>query len=196
MNGVAALLLALAFCFGGGVGVGHYWATQSADAARTRATDEALADYRKQVADGLADAEQLREQLRLQARHATQLRERIVHARLLTARADPPATPCHDPAPAGAAPAARDEPAAAVAGDDGDAELTRGAVGLWNSALASPGLPAGACASADAADTSCAAGAGITVRSAWVNHAINAASCADDRIRYQRLIDYLKAHRP
>ncbi len=74
-------------------------------------------------------------------------------------------------------------------------ELSLGAVWLWNSALAGADIPAGACRAATAAsqpEAACAPSSGLTADDAWANHAANAQSCAEDRQRHQRLIDYLQ----
>lgn len=71
-------------------------------------------------------------------------------------------------------------------------ELSLGAVRLWNSALAGADVPAGACGADAAAGEACAAGSGLTLENAWVNHAVNARSCDRDRLRLDRLIDYLE----
>jgi hypothetical protein len=66
---------------------------------------------------------------------------------------------------------------------------------MWNGALTGTDAPAGACGPAGAtegADAACSESSGLTLDDAWANHAINAKSCADDRRRYQYLIDYLK----
>lgn len=72
--------------------------------------------------------------------------------------------------------------------------LTLAAVWVWNSTLAGENVPAGACG-ADAAtsqpDAACAEAAGLDIEDAWRNHAVNAQSCAADRARHQRLIDFL-----
>lgn len=78
-------------------------------------------------------------------------------------------------------------------GGDGSAglDLSFGAVWVWNSALAGVDTPAGSCGTADTAAEACAAGSGISIEAAWVNHAANAKSCASDRLRHQQLIDYI-----
>lgn len=73
--------------------------------------------------------------------------------------------------------------------------LTLAAVRMWNGALTGTDVPAGACGPAGAtegADAACSESSGLTLDDAWANHATNAKSCADDRRRYQYLIDYLK----
>lgn len=81
---------------------------------------------------------------------------------------------------------------------DGGPVLTLAAVRMWNGALTGTDAPAGACGpagAAEGADAACAESAGLTLDDAWANHAINAKSCAEDRLRYQHLIDYLKQPR-
>lgn len=74
-----------------------------------------------------------------------------------------------------------------VAGD----RLSRGAVWMWNSALAGADVPADTCGIADTSSEACAADSGLTVDDAWDNHHINAKSCAADRIRHAALIEFL-----
>lgn len=69
--------------------------------------------------------------------------------------------------------------------------LSLGAVWMWNSALAGRDVPAGACGLADTSEGACAADSGISLEEAWDNQALNARICAEDRIRHQRLIDYI-----
>jgi len=71
--------------------------------------------------------------------------------------------------------------------------LSAGAVWLWNSALAGADSPAGACGAADPTNPACALDAGVSIAAAWANHAANAQACASDRLRHQRLIDYISA---
>jgi len=73
----------------------------------------------------------------------------------------------------------------------GPHRLSLAAVWMWNSALAGTDVPAGACGLADTSSEACAADAGITVEDAWINHDINARSCAADRLRYRALIEFL-----
>ncbi len=70
--------------------------------------------------------------------------------------------------------------------------ITVGAVWMWNSALAGRDAPEGACRLADTSEAACAADSGVTLEDAWDNQALNARLCADDRLRHQRLIDFLK----
>ena len=83
------------------------------------------------------------------------------------------------------------DPAHVGAAGGADPALTLGAVWMWNSALTGTDVPAGACGAADTADAACAADAGIDLATAWRNQEVNAKSCALDRLRYQRLIDFL-----
>lgn len=70
--------------------------------------------------------------------------------------------------------------------------LSLAAVSLWNSALAGQVVPAGSCRADDPASAACAAASSASIEDAWVNHAANAAGCAEDRARYARLIDFLQ----
>lgn len=80
-----------------------------------------------------------------------------------------------------------------VAGHDGPV-LTLAAVRMWNGALTGVDAPAGACGAAGAAegaDAACAESAGLSLDDAWDNQATNARTCAEDRQRFQHLIDFL-----
>ena len=92
--------------------------------------------------------------------------------------------------PGGAPPAPALAPADVAASGVG---LTLGAVWMWNSALSGTDAPAGACGAADTAAPACAADSGLGLEAAWANHATNAKTCAQDRLRHQRLIDFLIA---
>jgi hypothetical protein len=70
-------------------------------------------------------------------------------------------------------------------------QLSLAAVWMWNSALEGRDAPAGTCGAADATPEACSAAAGVTAADAIANHAINAKTCADDRLRFNRLLDYL-----
>lgn len=89
--------------------------------------------------------------------------------------------------------AAADAPAE-PAGLAGSLRLSLGAVWLWNSALTGADTPAGACNAADPTAAACALDAGLALDAAWENHVLNAQSCALDRLRHQRLIDYIEAY--
>lgn len=75
-------------------------------------------------------------------------------------------------------------------------QLSLGAVWMWNSALAGADVPAGACGADATSAEACAIGSGLTTADAWDNHTVNAKSCAADRLRYDRLIDYLEKIKP
>ncbi len=72
--------------------------------------------------------------------------------------------------------------------------LSLGAVWVWNSALTGADVPAGACGADDTTGQACSADSGVGIEDAWQNHIANAKSCAIDRLRYQRLIDYIQSH--
>jgi hypothetical protein len=76
------------------------------------------------------------------------------------------------------------------------AELSLGAVWMWNSALAGANVPAHSCGADAATAEACALGSGLSLADAWDNHATNAQTCAADRLRYERLIDYLEGKKP
>lgn len=81
--------------------------------------------------------------------------------------------------------------APASAREDAAPALSLGAVWMWNSALVGRDAPAGACGLADTSEGTCAADSGIRLDEAWDNQAVNARICAEDRLRHQRLIDYI-----
>lgn len=213
---LAGFAVAAFVLFTGGIGVGHHWATVQADAARTKAADKALAEYRRGVEEGNAVADAVREQLAAKGRYMARLEERLNRAPLIAPvsplRAGHPAAACTVPGsgPAGVSGhggTAGSEPLAGQqpldhAGDAGstDPVLSLAAVSLWNSALAGADVPAGACRSDDPTSAACAAGSGITLFEAWQNHATNAFACAADRARHQGLIDFIQrrqtANRP
>ena len=95
------------------------------------------------------------------------------------------------PASVDAAAAARGEPLP----PGPDPALSYGAVWMWNSALLGRDAPAGSCGLADTATAACDADAGVGLQDAWDNQAINARICAEDRLRHQRLIDFLKGRK-
>lgn len=70
-------------------------------------------------------------------------------------------------------------------------QLSAGAVWMWNSALAGADRPAGTCGLADTTEAACAAGTGITFDIAARNQATNAQLCAEDRVRHDKLIDFI-----
>ncbi|MDP3652451.1 MAG: hypothetical protein Q8R67_12285 [Rhodoferax sp.] len=80
----------------------------------------------------------------------------------------------------------------AVAADAGAfVSLSAGAIWMWNSALAGTDTPAGACGAADPTAPACSVDAGLGLEAAWANHVANAQTCAEDRLRHQRLIDFV-----
>ncbi len=87
----------------------------------------------------------------------------------------------------------KDVPIGGDAGGIVDADLSFGAVWMWNSALAATDIPAGSCGVADTSPEACAAGSGVSIEAAIGNHITNAKSCAEDRLKHQQLIDYLTA---
>jgi len=99
-----------------------------------------------------------------------------------------------DVAPGAVAQAQSDAGPAAGSDDAGAAiSLTAGAIWMWNSALTGADAPVGACGVADPASPACALDAGLGLEAAWANHAANAQAWAADRLRHQRLIDYINA---
>lgn len=85
-------------------------------------------------------------------------------------------------------------------GDQPAVHISLAAVRVWNGYLTGSDQAAGACGAVDAAagaeaadaeTAACAQDAGLTLDDAWDNHRDNAISCAQDRQRYQALIDYL-----
>lgn len=197
--GAAALLV-------GAGALGGWWATSAhyeAEAASARqVADDAREQAREQArAEGERIATDLRVQLLERARYTLHLLERQSHEpRPLVASCasvQPPALPA---AALGAGPmpdpaAAEGEPQLVVVPVP-VAELSLGAVSLWNSALAGRDVPAGACRLDDASGAACAARAGVSLDEAWANHAVNAQLCADDRARYERLIEFVRTTRP
>lgn len=83
-----------------------------------------------------------------------------------------------------------------AAGGAAEPGLSLAAVWMWNSALdGAADRPAGACrvdAQTGQADPACAADSGLDLADAWTNHRINAQSCTEDRLRHERLIDFLE----
>ena len=193
-----ALVAALAL-IGGGYLWGHT-ATDNAWTARQAKADKAAADtLQKETARAdQAVGNYLREHLDQEERYAAldhvyqDLRTRaplVVYrpaaAPLARRGSERPSEPVADSAVAQQPP---DSPAVAPV-------LTFAAVRMWNGALVGADAPAGACGPAGAsteADAACAEASGLSLDDAWANHAINAKSCADDRLRYQHLINFLE----
>lgn len=177
---------------------GYWWgssATNNAWSARQLEKDRQAAielEQAHQHADAAASA-YLTEHLTQESRYAqldqryAELRKRaplVVAAPISSSTCNSSLVQEPDVSDSTAAPAA--EPAGPV--------LTLAAVRMWNGALTGSDEPAGACGAADPAistDHACSQTAGLSLDDAWNNHALNAQSCAADRLRYQRLIDYL-----
>jgi hypothetical protein len=81
-----------------------------------------------------------------------------------------------------------------------DPVLTAGAVWMWDAALrgtTEPGQVLGRACGADATpESACAALSPYTLLDAWRNHASNARACAQDRQRFNQLIDFLEGKQP
>ena len=212
MRVLAALGLAMLLVLGG-MWAGHSLATTQVQAAQTKATAAALLRYRQAVKEGEDAATTLREQLRVQGSYTATLQERARHAAPLTvkpvalaatqacagsdvlASSTGAATPRGDSGQPAHPPAEQtNEPADEITLEiDADVGLTLAAVSLWNSALAQRDVAAGACRADAPASPACAAGSNATLADAWRNHAVNAASCAEDRARYQGLINFIES---
>lgn len=203
---LAALGLAMLLVLGG-MWAGHDLATTQTQAAQAKANAAALQRYQTAVQEGQDAASALREQLGVQGRYTATLQERARHAAPLTVK---PVALAATQACAGSALLASSASAATdpgLAGQpahppvdqadeitleiDADVGLTLAAVSLWNSALAQRDVAAGACRADAPASPACAAGSNATLADAWRNHAVNAASCAEDRARYQSLINLI-----
>ncbi len=207
---LAALgLLALVFGLGFVAGQRTERASAAAQALKVEQANAKHLDRARKEGDW--QVTQLQQQLATARDYRDTTTERLRHAPLIIAScapkrpaaALPPGRAAQWPAVAAVAAAPSTgatpgtgpgETASAAPGvdDSGDMRLTVAAVSLWNSALAGHDVPEGACSPDDAASAACAAAAGLTVRDAWRNQATNAASCAADRARYQRLIDYVQ----
>jgi len=182
------------------VGGGYWWghtatdnAWQAKQAKADKAVSKAIAKETKRA--DLAAASYLQEHLDQEARYAdlnTQYLDLRRRAPLVVP--GPVAVaPCGN-TPVPEAPGPDQRPAPGAAGDSGPV-LTLAAVRMWNGALTSVDAPAGACGAAGAsegADAACAESAGLTLDDAWDNQATNARTCAEDRQRFQHLIDFLK----
>jgi hypothetical protein len=192
---VAARLLAILLAAAALVTGGYFWgdgardnAWKAKDAQRIQAEHEAQESERRrgEKASGELQAQLLQQAIdndKLQgAFNAYKRKYRILAAA---------------PAPQ-SAPGAADAPAAVAAqpGSPGsEPGLSLGAVWMWNSALLGRDAPAGACGLADTSEGACAADAGVSLQDAWDNQALNARTCAEDRLRQQRLIDFLQGRK-
>lgn len=182
------------------VGGGYWWGHTATDNAWQAKHAKALEAERDETAKETKRADQaaasyLQEHIDQEDRHAAlniayqDLRRRAP----LVVPGPVVVTACGNaPGPQAPDPNQRPAPGPAV---DGGPVLTLAAVRMWNGALTGTDVPAGACGPAGAtegADAACSESSGLTLDDAWANHATNAKSCADDRRRYQYLIDYLK----
>lgn len=181
------------------IGAGYWWghtATDNAWTARQVKADQAARaqlDAETQRADQAA-ANYLTEHLDQEDRYAAinaRYQDLLRRSPLVVYR---PVADAASGDQAGTAQAVPDIGPAPVPAGPGIPVLTLAAIRVWNGALAGADQTAGACGPADPsgqADAACAAPSGLTLADAWANHAINAQTCAADRLRYQRLIDYL-----
>ena len=185
------------------VGGGYWWGSNATDNAWQAKHAKELEAERDETAKETARADQaaahyISEHLDQEDRYAAldSLYQDLRH-RVPLVVPGPVAVAASGAAPGSQAPGPDQRPATAAAVDSGPV-LTLAAVRMWNGALtgidAATGAcgPAGATEGADAAaNEACAESSGLTLDDAWANHAANAKSCADDRQRYQHLIDFL-----
>lgn len=200
-----AALVAIAAFVAGGYGWGSHAANNACLAAQAKQQKaQATALAKEQTRADQAATAYLQEHLDQEDRYAkldaaySDLRRShpLVVARTVgVPRAAPHAAQApiapSQPGASAAAPLSAAEPQAG-----GDPGLTLAAVRLWNGALRGADAPAGACGLAGAAqgaDAACAQDSGLTLDDAWRNQGDNARTCAADRARYQRLIDFLNA---
>ncbi|MFO6418997.1 hypothetical protein ACLBKS_02200 [Hylemonella sp. W303a] len=74
-----------------------------------------------------------------------------------------------------------------------DPAITAGAAWLWNEILEQHDeLDISACGTSAGTDTTCQTESEFTLSDAWNNHFENARICTENRIRHQKLIDYIK----
>jgi hypothetical protein len=184
--GILALMIALLFG-------GYRWGATTVDAAwqakdAKRIAAAALASTAESIradkASGALQAELLQHAIdndQLQKAFNAYKRRSSILAR----------RPLGPAAPAAAADQAQPASGQAQPAGNGVA-LSLGAVWMWNSALYQHDAPAGACGLSDTSEAACAADAGISLEDAWDNQALNARICAEDRLRHQRLIDYIR----
>lgn len=196
MNPLYAVLLLLAF-FGGGYWSGDHNRNNAWLAKQALVEQQAHADYVAEVKRGQKAATQsITEQQALQSNYS-QLEGKFNEL----SHRGPLIVYKFKTAPAGASGAAAGAVAGALSGAtpegaggtaaDAAVGLSVGAVWLWNSALTGADAPVGACGAVDTASIACAADSGLGLEAAWANHAANAKSCALDRLRHQRLIDFV-----
>lgn len=185
----AVILLAAALLSGGyrwgAFATDNTWKAKEADRLQAEADQREAEIMRGEKASGAYQAEllqqaiahdQLTEAFNAYKRRHPILARRKVGPQAPAAAAGQAAQPVQcEPVPAGDGP-----------------PLSLGAVWMWNSALNQADTPAGACGLADRSEEACAAEAGLTLDDAWDNQALNAKLCAQDRLRHQRLIDFIK----
>ena len=82
-------------------------------------------------------------------------------------------------------------PVEAGASANAPVSLSLGALWMWNSALIGYDTTADSCGASDTSGPACAADSGVGIEAAWSNQEINAKSCAIDRLRHQKLINFL-----
>lgn len=181
--GAVMTLIVVAGLIGGGYWAGHSAATASAQDKALTAERAARKHYDEAVERGQQAVATLVAERAVSAARFNELQGAFndVRKRIpLVVRAACPVVPA----------------ALGVGEPPDDPGLSRGAVWMWNSALAGADQPAGACGSADTSEAACSAAAGITLGAAWDNQAVNARLCAEDRLNHQRLIDFLKGRQP
>lgn len=182
---LAFLLLSIAL-LGGGYQWGSHAANNARDAAELKDARDDKARYVEQVQIGNKVASQLEADKQALMNRNANLERKFNAARANAPLFQPAATAT--PGASGDAPGCEAVVPAVV-----DIELSRRAVWVWNSALAGADIPSGACGADDTSAEACAVGTGIGLEAAWDNHVANAQSCAEDRLRHQRLIDLIKA---
>lgn len=189
---MAARALAALVAAAGLLLAGYFWgdhardnAWQAKEAKRLQAEEVARESElrRADKASGEAQAKLLAQQIQYDQLNGAFNAYKRKHPILAPVRAVSPATP-----PAGHPAAASNEQAPGR----NDPALSLGAVWMWNSALAGKDAPAGSCGLADTSEAACAADSGVTLTDAWDNQALNARLCAEDRVRHQQLIDYIR----
>lgn len=159
-------------------------------AKQAKVEREAHAKYEAEVKRGVEAAGSYLEDKRDQENSYAELEERFKALRQRVPLLVPsPAAPAVQAAGAGPE---SNQPAGPGINVFVQPELSLGAVWMWNSALAGADVPTNTCGTDAATAQACAAGSGLTIGDAWDNQKINAKSCAEDRLRHQRLIDFLK----
>lgn len=186
----ALALVALAL---GLIASGYYWGSSAKDnqwqARQAKAASQAHENFRAEELRSFKASEALQVDLQQQAASYQQLEEafhdyRNRKAPLARSRVVPATqTTVNEAAPPGCI---------VVPPESEPVQLTHGAVWMWNSALAGADTLSGTCGLADQSSEACSLEAGVTLEDAWDNHTTNAKACAVDRLRNQRLIDFVK----